>query len=319
MLENYTWYRTGLVTVLNGATKVTGIDTGWVKDGIKAGDIFILLGVMCEVDRVVTNTELELKDPYTGESITGTAYKIVRLARPVLSAEIALSLRELIDNWPQYESLVEAYTSLSEGYTELQNDYQQLSEKYQALNTKCDALTEEIVNLSCGGYKTILDIIIPANSWVIDETPSTDHKFICDIVNEEITSEMFPVGSSYLGSIGVSTAAGMICACETFNGYIRFYADEQPLSDIRAMVALFEKSNGHGGGGGGSEDVEAGDGLAWNTDGKLAVKIGNGLKFDENRAIAADPQKVFTDNDLLDEDATERDLKEILLSEQSQS
>lgn len=296
MLENYTWYRTGLVTVLNGATKVTGIDTGWVKDGIKAGDIFILLGVMCEVDRVVTNTELELKDPYTGESITGTAYKIVRLARPVLSAEIALSLRELINNWPQYESL---------------------SEKYQALNTKCDALTEEIANLSCGGYKTILDIIIPANGWVVDETPSTDHKFICDIVNDEITSEMFPVGSSYLGSIGVSTAAGMLCGCETFNGYIRFYADERPLLDIHAIVALFEKSNGHGGGGGG-EDVEAGDGLAWSTDGKLAVKIGNGLKFDENRAIAADPQKVFTDNDLLDEDATEQDLKEILLSENSQ-
>ena len=166
----------------------------------------------------------------------------------------------------------------------------------------------------CGGYKTILDIIIPANGWVVDETPSTDHTFICDIVNDEITSEMFPVGSSYLGSIGVSTAAGMICACETFNGYIRFYADEQPLSDIRAMVALFEKSNGHGGGGGG-EDVEAGDGLAWSTDGKLAVKIGNGLKFDENRAITADPQKVFTDNDLLDEDATEQDLKRILLSE----
>ncbi|MBR0075026.1 MAG: hypothetical protein IJP96_04685 [Synergistaceae bacterium] len=147
MLENYTWYRVGFVTVLNGATKVTGIDTGWVKDGIKAGDIFILLGIMCEVDRVVTNTELELKDPYTGESITGTAYKIVRLARPVLSAEIALSLRELIDNWPQYESLVENYDLLSNSYIDLQDKYAQLLDSYQEVSTKYDVLATNCTEL----------------------------------------------------------------------------------------------------------------------------------------------------------------------------
>ena len=59
--------------------------------------------------------------------------------------------------------------------------------------------------------------------------------------------------------------------------------------------------------------------LALGADGKLAVKIGDGLKFDEDRAVAADPQTVITENDLLDEDATEQDLQNILLAEQGQA
>ena len=141
MIENYTWYRTGRVTVLNGATTVTGINTEWVKDGIKAGDIFILMGVMCEVANVATNTELELIEPYAGESITGTAYKIIRLAPPVLSAEISLSLRELIDKWPQYEALIADYNSLNDSYLTIQDNYSKLLNIYQELVDKVNTLT----------------------------------------------------------------------------------------------------------------------------------------------------------------------------------
>ena len=55
MTFNPEWYRTGRVSILNGATEVTGVSTEWLKDGIKKGDVFILMGNICEISDVTGN------------------------------------------------------------------------------------------------------------------------------------------------------------------------------------------------------------------------------------------------------------------------
>ena len=101
----------------------------------------------------------------------------------------------------------------------------------------------------------------------------------------------------------------MMAGCESHDGFLRFYAKRKPDEDIKGQVILFRK-----GGVPPTGDIEAGDGLAFGADGKLAVKIGDGLMFDENRAVATDPQTVVTDSDMVNEDEAEASLREILLN-----
>ena len=110
-ITNYAWYRTGRVTVLNGSTTVTGINTLWIKDGIKQGDIFILNGLICEIFDVISNTSLVLVDAYSGESTEQSSYKIIQRSKQVLQAEIAAKLEDVILD---YNDLIRRYGSVVE-------------------------------------------------------------------------------------------------------------------------------------------------------------------------------------------------------------
>ena len=138
MLESYEWYRTGRVSVLNGSRVVLGTSTAWVKDRVKRGDMLILMGHLCEIAEVTKNTEILLTEPYPGDSVELSTYKIVLLAKPTLTAEIALSLRELIDNWPQYEELLSNYEGLVESYGDLTSHYSKLNSKYNRLTRRLE-------------------------------------------------------------------------------------------------------------------------------------------------------------------------------------
>ena len=138
MLESYEWYRTGRVSVLNGSKIVLGTSTAWVKDRVKRGDMLILMGHLCEIAEVTKNTEIILAEPYPGDSVELSTYKIVLLAKPTLTAEIALSLRELIENWPKYEELLIDYEGLVESYEDLTSSYSTLSSKYSKLERRLE-------------------------------------------------------------------------------------------------------------------------------------------------------------------------------------
>ena len=108
MTFNPEWYRTGRVSILNGATEVTGVSTEWLKDGIKKGDVFILMGNICEISDVTGNTKLELKEAYSGESVENSTYKIIPLRKSTLTTELAEKIQALIDEWPLYAEIADS-------------------------------------------------------------------------------------------------------------------------------------------------------------------------------------------------------------------
>ena len=161
------------------------------------------------------------------------------------------------------------------------------------------------------------EITIPATGWVKNLDDRTGYPYQIDIQNEIIDDTMFPQVIALPEYDEIVKKAQIYSKVETIDGALKIKAKAIPESEIKAQLTLQGVALTISGGGKviPSGDVEAGDGLAWSSDGKLAVKIGSGLKFNEDRAVAADTQTVITDDDMLDEDATEQDLKNILLSE----
>ena len=102
--EKNEWYGTGRVTVRKGSEKITGINTMWLRDGIKEGDVFVLGGQICEIADVTGNTDITLRKSYQGESFENVDYEIIPRAKAVLQAEIALALEEIVLNWNEREA-----------------------------------------------------------------------------------------------------------------------------------------------------------------------------------------------------------------------
>ena len=111
--DNYEWYKTGKVAVTLGSKEVIGIDTDWLKGGIKQGDVFIIDNVPYEIEEVLGSSSLSLVKEYTGESAGSKAYAIITRAKAVLLAELALALKQTVKNWNERE------TSYQEQFTEL--------------------------------------------------------------------------------------------------------------------------------------------------------------------------------------------------------
>lgn len=71
------WYRTGTVSVTNGATTVTGSGTNWI-DGAAVGEAFIGPDAkVYEIAAVISATQITLATAYQGTTQTGQSYQIV--------------------------------------------------------------------------------------------------------------------------------------------------------------------------------------------------------------------------------------------------
>ena len=106
--ENYAWYKNGLVSVRNGSSEVTGINTDWLKAGIKQGDVFLIDNIPYEIHEVTGNEVLSLVRQYSGTNQTEKTYAVIPRARAVLLSELALSLRQTLYNWNEREQYYQA-------------------------------------------------------------------------------------------------------------------------------------------------------------------------------------------------------------------
>ena len=105
--ENYSWYRTGLISVIQGSKKVTGTNTEWLTGGIKQGDALIINGQFNEIDKVTGSGVLTLVKEYTGETAASLEYAIIPRARAVLLAELAVDIKKAVTYWNNRDKLFE--------------------------------------------------------------------------------------------------------------------------------------------------------------------------------------------------------------------
>ncbi len=96
------WYRQGTVTVTNGSTKVSGNGTKFLTAGINPGATFrtdARSNYVFEVELVVSDTEIQLKTPYYGQSASGQTYSIDRNHQSTLPADLSARLARAMGNW----------------------------------------------------------------------------------------------------------------------------------------------------------------------------------------------------------------------------
>lgn len=88
---NYTrWYREGSASLTQNSDIVTGSNTYWLNANIKPGDMFTLdSSKFYEVENVDSNTQITLKTPYLGATISNANYAVIRNFTATLPAETA--------------------------------------------------------------------------------------------------------------------------------------------------------------------------------------------------------------------------------------
>ena len=108
------WYRTGTVAVTNGSKTVTGVGTLWTT-AVNVGDAFALVdanlnptGAWYEVDAVVSNTELTLKQSYAGTTGSNKQYCVFNLVGNMTTPSFA---QRLATFFASFQSLIDKPTT----------------------------------------------------------------------------------------------------------------------------------------------------------------------------------------------------------------
>jgi hypothetical protein len=108
------WYRTGTVAVTNGSKTVTGVGTLWTT-AVNAGDAFALVdanlnptGAWYEVEAVVSNTEITLKQSYAGTTGSNKQYCVFNLVGNMTTPSFA---QRLATFFASFQSLIDKPTT----------------------------------------------------------------------------------------------------------------------------------------------------------------------------------------------------------------
>lgn len=107
------WYRTGTVVVTNGSKTVTGVGTLWTT-AVNAGDAFALVDANLnptdawyEVESVVSNTEIMLKQTYAGSTGSNKQYCVFNLVGNMTTPSFA---QRLATFFASFQSLIDKPT-----------------------------------------------------------------------------------------------------------------------------------------------------------------------------------------------------------------
>lgn len=108
------WYRTGTVAVTNGSKTVTGVGTLFTT-AVNAGDAFALVdanlnptGAWYEVEAVVSNTEITLKQSYAGTTGGNNQYCVFNMVGNMTTPSFA---QRLATFFASFQSLIDKPTT----------------------------------------------------------------------------------------------------------------------------------------------------------------------------------------------------------------
>ena len=165
-----------------------------------------------------------------------------------------------------------------------------------------EAIAEVVGNI---GTAIIKDITIPATGWSLeqdlDESGVDDYRYYVDVAVSEATADHFPSIALHKDALNAANDAGLCPTAQTCDGALRFWAKNEPSSDMAATVVLI--TSGADGGSSGGEYV-----LQPATPTRLGgVKIGDGVNVAEDGTISADEEAIIDKAA-----APESDVKEML-------
>ena len=109
------WYRQGTISATTGSTKITGSNTKFLTAGINPGATFRVdskPGYAYEVASVVSDTEIQLKTSWLGQSVSGATYSIDRNFQSSMNSTIAAGVTALLG---KYEDYIDADTKTING------------------------------------------------------------------------------------------------------------------------------------------------------------------------------------------------------------
>lgn len=157
----------------------------------------------------------------------------------------------------------------------------------------------------------IVDITIPQNAWTFQEEDiggepegMDDYRYCADVAVDGVTEDQFPDVALHKEALPVARDAGVCPTVQSFTGYLRFWARNEPLEDMAATVALLTQGATGGAGQGGGRYV-----LPVATTTTLGgVKIGSGINVEKDGTISSEgkvaPEQVASAGDaeaMLDE------------------
>lgn len=146
--------------------------------------------------------------------------------------------------------------------------------------TEVVRLITAATNGTGGVFSGALTLTLPADGWVLSETPKGSFLYSCDVAAEGVTTAHWPIGGVSLESEAAAQKAGVGGGCDTLDGCIRFYAKAIPDEDIQANLVLFIRDEGTGGTGAipvassttlGGVKIPANSGLIIDSEGNLIV------------------------------------------------
>lgn len=158
-----------------------------------------------------------------------------------------------------------------------------------------EAITTVVGNI---GAVIIKDITIPATGWAWDQdldepgdVGMDDYRYYVDVPVTEATADQFPSVALHKNALNTAKEAGMCPTVQAAEGYLRFWARNEPAEAMDATVALSSSGSGTSGGGGGTYvlPVATKDRLG-------GVKIGENISVAPDGTISATGASVSQDD-----------------------
>lgn len=91
-------YEAGTVSITNGTTTLTGVNTFWVLAKIQKGDTFKVKNLDAIIEEVVSNSEITLKEAWTGGDLAAAPYAIRYQPDGSRFAGAYVEIRNLLDS-----------------------------------------------------------------------------------------------------------------------------------------------------------------------------------------------------------------------------
>ena len=103
-IANTSWNRTGTISIEANATKVYGTNTQWLTAGINSGATLRIDGTFyaLEILAVVSDTEIDLRVAYTGETVTNVTYSIDRNFQSTMNAQLAAGVAAMTGKYEKH-------------------------------------------------------------------------------------------------------------------------------------------------------------------------------------------------------------------------
>lgn len=170
----------------------------------------------------------------------------------------------------------------------------------------------------------VIEVTIPKEGWTDgtghigegeepEETEMEDDGYglRVDIPVSGVTETMHPSLTVHPVSIETARACELATYARTMDGAVRVYAKTAPTAEMTATLKLDCATSGTVSGG--ASTGGAGYTLPAATETRLGgVKIGDGLNVGPDGTLSVNPEKVMTDNDLVDENEAAESVAKIL-------